>query len=72
MKCLVAFLFVSAAFAQTAQVTGRITDTSEAQVPDVQVVVTNTSTGAVSKTVSNTSGVYTVPSLPIGSYTVAV
>jgi hypothetical protein len=66
------FSFALAALAQTAQITGRITDTTDAVVPDVQVVVTNVSTGAVSKTASNTAGVYTVPLLPIGTYTVTV
>jgi hypothetical protein len=69
--CLL-FSFAIAACAQTAQITGRIIDMSEAAVPDVQVVVTSASTGAVSKTVSNTSGVYTVPLLPIGTYAVTI
>ncbi|MCL5743164.1 MAG: carboxypeptidase regulatory-like domain-containing protein, partial [Acidobacteria bacterium] len=66
------FSFSLICFAQTAQLTGRITDSSEAVVPSVDVVVTNISTGLARTTKSNAVGYYTMPLLPRGSYRVAV
>jgi len=51
-------------------ITGTVTDPSGAVIPHVNVVVQNTSTGATYQTVSNESGKYTVPNLPIGPYQV--
>jgi outer membrane receptor protein involved in Fe transport len=73
---LIAVLFiglgVDAAYAQTAQVTGRITDTSGATVPGATVTVTNQATGTTRVTVSNQEGYFTVPVLPPGTYRLAV
>ncbi|MGH9667878.1 MAG: carboxypeptidase regulatory-like domain-containing protein, partial [Bryobacteraceae bacterium] len=56
------------AFAQTAQITGRITDSSEASVPDTTVTVVNTDTGIQRAVKSNADGLYTVPLLRPGPY----
>ncbi len=48
--------------------TGIVSDTTGAVVPNVQVSVRNTGTNVVSKTVSNEVGQYTQPNLPIGPY----
>lgn len=69
-KLLVLFLVAVAAFGQTAQITGRVTDASEAVVPGVDITVTNTATSVAIKTVTNASGIFTVPLLPIGTYRV--
>ena len=52
------------------QVTGQITDSSGAAVPDAAITLKNTSTDAVRRTVSTASGDYSFPSLPPGAYSV--
>jgi hypothetical protein len=58
--------------AQTADITGRVTDSSNAVVPNCAVVVTNVGTGIERKTSTNESGYYTVPNLLPGAYRVQV
>src|SRR5438445_5694146 len=41
-------------------------------VPNAQVTARETSTGLVTKTVTNSAGVYNMPSLPIGTYEIDV
>lgn len=53
-----------------ATITGRITDSSDAPVPNAKVAATNVETGVVSATTSNDSGLYSIPSLPPGRYTI--
>ena len=65
-------LVASAAFAQTAQLGGRITDASGAVVAGTEVTVRNISTGAERRTQTNEIGLYTVPLLPPGNYEVQV
>lgn len=60
------------AFAQTAAVTGLVTDPGDLAVPGATVSVTNTGTGVVRTTVSNEVGYYTVGLLTQGSYAVQV
>ncbi|HJR57937.1 MAG TPA: carboxypeptidase regulatory-like domain-containing protein [Vicinamibacterales bacterium] len=55
----------------TASLRGTITDATQSILPGVTVTVTNVETGLVRTTVSNESGVYFVPELPVGRYTVA-
>ena len=59
-------------FAQvpTGQISGRVTDSSNAVLPGVTITVTQTDTGLVRSVVSNETGVYAVPSLPVGPYRV--
>ncbi|MBI4519994.1 MAG: TonB-dependent receptor [Gemmatimonadetes bacterium] len=54
--------------APTAQISGRVTDTTGAVLPGVDVTVTHTDTGLVRSVVTNESGQYTLPSLPVGPY----
>jgi hypothetical protein len=63
-------LFCCAAWAQEFQGTilGRITDSSGAVVPEVQVKVINTETGASSSTKTNAQGNYRIPFLLPGDY----
>src|SRR5215471_1480220 len=56
------------AFAQTAQLSGRVTDASGAVVPATRVTVRSTSTAAERQTETNDLGLYTVPLLPPGTY----
>jgi hypothetical protein len=61
-----------ALFAQTAQITGRVTDATGAVVPGATVTVTNVATGAERRVVTNETGYYTVPLLPPGEYRIAL
>jgi hypothetical protein len=54
----------------TAQISGSITDASGAILPGVEVTVTQTDTGAVRSAVTNETGSYVLPNLPIGPYKV--
>ncbi len=59
-------------FAQKAQMTGRISDATEAVIPGAKVTVTSMETGALRNTRSNEQGYYTVPLLLPGNYRVSV
>jgi hypothetical protein len=58
------------AFSQTAQVTGRVTDTSGAVVPGAKVAATNIETGVARESVSNDAGNYLIMGLLPGRYRV--
>lgn len=60
------------ASAQTAQITGRVTDTAEAVVPGAAVNITNVDTGIARNSTTNEEGYYTVSLLPRGNYQVAI
>jgi hypothetical protein len=62
----------SSALGQTAQITGRITDTTGAVVVGAKVTVTNTETGVQRVINTNDDGYYTAPLLARGRYMVAV
>ena len=75
-SALVAALFLVAlapagAFAQagsTAQISGTVTDESGGVLPGVDVTVTQTDTGLTRSAVSDATGGYTLPNLPVGPY----
>jgi hypothetical protein len=69
---LVIALSALSASAQTDRgtITGRVADPSGAVVPNAEVIAMNLDTGAVSRTVSNELGLYTILNLPIGTYRV--
>jgi len=59
----------SSAWAQaTAQISGAVQDQSGAVLPGVQVTATQTETGVSRMTLSNETGTYTLPNLPLGPY----
>jgi outer membrane receptor protein involved in Fe transport len=72
--CLVFTLLLTAsALAQsTAAVQGTVTDASGAVVPNATVTVRNQSTGEERTTVTDSAGIYQVPSLQPGTYRVEV
>ena len=79
MKCariiaavaLTTFLIPALTFAQaTGQINGSVTDASGALLPGVTIDATNIATGAVRTSVTGTDGLYTIPLLPPGDYTV--
>jgi len=60
----------AAAQANRASITGTVTDTSGAIVPGVDVTATNLETNVPSKTVSNQDGIYVIPNLFPGTYSI--
>src|SRR5437588_11423538 len=54
----------------TAQISGTVRDASGAVLPGVQVTATQTGTGISRMTVTNETGFYVLPSLPLGPYRV--
>jgi outer membrane receptor protein involved in Fe transport len=67
---LVALLCAALAWGQSASITGIVTDTTDALIPGVEVVVTNVATGVSRTAVSNQQGNYSVPLLQPGQYRV--
>jgi hypothetical protein len=67
-------LFISIGLAQirSSAITGTITDPSGAVVPNATVVVTNEETNVPVEVKTNAAGVYTVPYLAAGRYSVSV
>ena len=63
-----------AAFAQraTGSIQGMISDQTGAIIPNAVVTVTNSSTGAARQSTSNNDGLYNVPDLQPGEYTISV
>src|SRR5437868_12886908 len=56
----------------TAAIVGTVTDPSRAPVKDADVNATDTDRGTVWAAKTNDAGAYTLPRLPVGSYTVKV
>jgi hypothetical protein len=56
----------------SAGIVGRVTDTTQAGVPDASVTVTNLGTNAQRKTVTNELGEFSVPNLPPARYEIKV
>src|SRR5438309_9562253 len=52
----------------TAQISGSVQDQSGAVLPGVEVTATQTETGVRRTTVTNETGNYVLPNLPLGSY----
>ena len=71
---LSATLFVFPAFSQvdTGVLSGRVTDASGSVVPNAQITVVNASTNFESSTLTNTDGLFRVPSLQPGPYRVQI
>src|ERR1044072_3802059 len=65
-------LMTRVAAAQTASITGRITDPSGGVVPGVEVTVESAGTGGKATTQTTAEGYYTLPSLQPGVYHVYV
>jgi hypothetical protein len=60
------------AYAQSTTLTGVVTDTAGGVVPGANVSVVNNATKVALEAVSNTSGQFSFPALPVGTYTVTV
>ncbi|MBM3784884.1 MAG: hypothetical protein FJW30_11025 [Acidobacteria bacterium] len=70
MKTLLFLAASLAALAQTAQITGRVADSSGAIVGGARVYVTNTGTGVARELQTNSEGYYAAPLLARGTYSV--
>ncbi len=68
------FCAIGLAFAQTDRgiINGTVTDSTSAQVPEARVVATNTATGVAFATKTTNSGVFSIPTLPVGLYRLRV
>jgi hypothetical protein len=71
---LLAFLLPGMLFAQVdrATITGHVTDPTGAVVQGVNVVATETNTGATFTGITNDAGIYSITGLPIGEYRVRI
>src|SRR3989441_4883112 len=66
---LILVLGAGAAWGQaTAQISGTVRDPSGAVLPGVEITATQTDTGIARTTVTNETGSYVLPSLPLGPY----
>src|SRR5436189_2564204 len=64
-------LSCTAVWAQaTAQISGTVKDQSGAVLPGVEITATQTGTGAMRTAVTNETGSFVLPSLPLGPYRV--
>ena len=70
---VIALLFQGVAYAQlTGQITGTVQDATGAVVPTAGITIVNESTGIRWEAQTNTAGIYTVPLLQPGQYSVSV
>src|SRR5437868_12995300 len=69
-----AAVFLASLHAQSTlgTITGLISDSSGAVIPNAVVVATNTATGAKAQTLTSSTGNYVIPNLPVGPYEVNV
>lgn len=74
-RSLVPILLASASLsllAQTASVTGRVTDPSGGVIPTANVLLVNTATSVEYKGLTNNEGYFLVPTLPPGDYRITI
>ncbi|PYS36389.1 MAG: hypothetical protein DMG14_24660, partial [Acidobacteria bacterium] len=70
---LIITLVCTAAWGQaTAQISGNVKDQSGAVLPGAEITATQTETGIARTTLSNESGFFNLPNLPLGPYRVEV
>ena len=72
LAVMACFMFSSAAFGQrvTGSIDGSVSDISGAVLPGVEITVTNDATGVTRATITNETGLYNVPLLRSGTYSV--
>jgi hypothetical protein len=74
--CAVASLLVLTSLVnaqiRSGTITGTVLDATQAAVPDAKITITNTGTNATYSAQTNQSGLYTVPYLEAGNYSVSI
>jgi hypothetical protein len=55
-----------------ASISGLVRDPQGAVIPEASVTATNVATGVPARTVTDSAGFYSIPSLPVGTYTLTV
>jgi hypothetical protein len=58
--------------AGTASIQGTVTDQTGASIPNAKVTLTKTDTGTSRSTVSDGNGLYSLPNVPVGPYSLAI
>jgi hypothetical protein len=76
-RCIVVAAFAAAAVPAAAQsifgtLTGVVSDQAQAVIPGAKVTLTDSSSGGVRNTVTNSEGYFTFAAVPVGSYSVLV
>ena len=66
LQFVAALLAVPLLFAQTAQITGRVSDPQQAVLVGTEVIATNIATQVVRRTITNEQGLYALRGLPPG------
>ena len=69
---LTLFVAVGARAQSTGSITGTVSDSSGAAIPDAAVTLTNTGTTQSRTVQTNASGLFSFPDLPIGAYTMQI
>lgn len=69
---MLAVPMLALAQASLGTITGLVTDTTGAVVPGAKVVARHTGTGVQSETITSSTGNYTIPHLPVGSYEIGM
>jgi hypothetical protein len=76
-RVAIVFLFLVIALPQIsraqiglATISGTVTDSSGAVIPDTQIVLTNKDTGAMQNAKSDATGIYSIPNIRPGNYTI--
>ena len=68
LAIVIGILLAPSAFAQNAQITGSVKDSSGAIIPGATVTARNVDTGLTRTAVTDETGSYTVQNLPVGPY----
>lgn len=76
LRCfaLLALIFASLAFGQEerATITGTVTDTQKASIPDATITLRNVATNVLAHTSTNSAGLYFITSIPPGTYELTI
>jgi Carboxypeptidase regulatory-like domain len=76
LRSLIVYLLFASALAvaqsDRGTVTGSVSDAGGSVIPNAPVVAANSETGVQSRTVTSSTGIYTISSLPVGIYDVSV
>src|SRR5690349_19887478 len=70
--CLILLTISALAQNDRGTITGQVKDQAGAVIPNAIVVASNNGSGSESRTATTDTGNYTIPSLPVGTYTLSV